>query len=244
VSLGSETRQKSRQLELPLEGRGEARSAERSGGAPKEANESGCSGNDGEDLMRLLVERSNVEAALRRVKKNKGSPGIDGMTVEELSAYVMERGACPVLRPARPPEAGPLTSTFRTARCGPACRVVWQGTRGIASGPYTDCAQHGSARTPMRPLCTSNGLAPRQLLRAKLVRPATLRESRREIGFESEPTAGRPHLTPLSCAVALRTRVRHVVALRRIATRALPQLTPPLPRLLRACWYEFRSGDP
>lgn len=38
--------------------------------------------------MALVVARSNVEAALRRVKKNKGSPGIDGMTVEELPAYV------------------------------------------------------------------------------------------------------------------------------------------------------------
>jgi group II intron reverse transcriptase/maturase len=42
--------------------------------------------------MRLVVERSNVEAALRRVKKNKGSPGIDRMTVEELSTYVAEQG--------------------------------------------------------------------------------------------------------------------------------------------------------
>jgi RNA-directed DNA polymerase len=38
--------------------------------------------------MALVVARSNVEAALRRVKKNKGSPGIDGMTVEDLPAYV------------------------------------------------------------------------------------------------------------------------------------------------------------
>jgi hypothetical protein len=75
VSLGSETRQKSRQLELPLESRGETQTVERSGEAPKAANESGRSGNDGEDLMSLVVERSNVEAALRRVKKNKGSPG-------------------------------------------------------------------------------------------------------------------------------------------------------------------------
>ena len=40
--------------------------------------------------MELVVDSSNVEAALRRVKKNKGSPGIDGMTVEELPAYVAE----------------------------------------------------------------------------------------------------------------------------------------------------------
>ena len=33
------------------------------------------------------------------------------------------------LRPAWRPQACRLTSTPRTARCGPACRVVWQGTR-------------------------------------------------------------------------------------------------------------------
>jgi len=38
--------------------------------------------------LELVVAWSNVEAALRRVKKNKGSPGIDGMTVDELPAYL------------------------------------------------------------------------------------------------------------------------------------------------------------
>jgi hypothetical protein len=36
------------------------------------------------------------------------------------------------------PQTRRVTSTVRTARCGPACRVVWQGTRGITSGPYAD----------------------------------------------------------------------------------------------------------
>jgi len=40
--------------------------------------------------LELVVDGSNVEAAVRRVKKNKGSPGIDGMTVEELPAFVAE----------------------------------------------------------------------------------------------------------------------------------------------------------
>jgi len=47
-------------------------------------------GSAGEQLLELVVARSNVEAALRRVKKNKGSPGVDGMTVEELPAYIAE----------------------------------------------------------------------------------------------------------------------------------------------------------
>jgi RNA-directed DNA polymerase len=76
------------QLELPLAGRGEAPRGKRSGEARSAAHENERSGIEGEKLLELVVERSNVEAALRRVKKNKGSPGIDGMTVEDLPAYV------------------------------------------------------------------------------------------------------------------------------------------------------------
>ena len=39
-------------------------------------------------LMELVVERQNCLAALKRVKANKGSPGIDGMTVGELPTYL------------------------------------------------------------------------------------------------------------------------------------------------------------
>lgn len=39
-------------------------------------------------LMELVVERQSCLAALKRVKANKGSPGIDGMTVGELPAYL------------------------------------------------------------------------------------------------------------------------------------------------------------
>jgi group II intron reverse transcriptase/maturase len=40
--------------------------------------------------MEQVVERSNVKAALKRVKENKGSPGTDGMTVDELPQYLVE----------------------------------------------------------------------------------------------------------------------------------------------------------
>jgi RNA-directed DNA polymerase len=88
VSLESEMRQKSGPPELPLEGRGEAPRAKRSGEARPATHESERSGTYDEKLLELVVEWSNVEAALRRVKRNKGSPGIDGMTVEELPAYL------------------------------------------------------------------------------------------------------------------------------------------------------------
>jgi len=40
--------------------------------------------------MERVVERGNVEAALKRVRQNKGSPGIDGMTVDELRPWLVE----------------------------------------------------------------------------------------------------------------------------------------------------------
>jgi RNA-directed DNA polymerase len=84
----------SRQLELPLESRGEAPRVKRSEEAPTAANETERSGTS--DLMELVCERQNLQAALKRVKKNEGSPGIDGMTVEELSDHL--RAHWPALR--------------------------------------------------------------------------------------------------------------------------------------------------
>ena len=38
--------------------------------------------------MERVVDSRNLEAALKRVKQNKGSPGVDGMTVDELPKYL------------------------------------------------------------------------------------------------------------------------------------------------------------
>ena len=43
-----------------------------------------------EQLMEEVCERENCLQAFKRVKSNKGSPGIDGMTVDALSAYLKE----------------------------------------------------------------------------------------------------------------------------------------------------------
>lgn len=88
MSLEGARRQKSRQLELPLEARGEAPRVQRSGEALTAANGNGRSGTD--HLMELVVERGNVKAALKRVRQNKGSPGVDGMTVNELPEHLAE----------------------------------------------------------------------------------------------------------------------------------------------------------
>jgi RNA-directed DNA polymerase len=44
----------------------------------------------GELLMEEVCERENCKQALARVKANKGSPGADGMTVEELPDYLKQ----------------------------------------------------------------------------------------------------------------------------------------------------------
>ena len=43
-----------------------------------------------EQLMEEVCGRENCKQALARVKANKGSPGIDGMTVEELTDYLKQ----------------------------------------------------------------------------------------------------------------------------------------------------------
>ena len=75
-----------RQLELPLKWPSEARSGQRSEEAPTATQGDERSGTSG--LMGLVLERQNLQAALKRVRKNKGSPGIDGMTVDELPEHL------------------------------------------------------------------------------------------------------------------------------------------------------------
>ena len=78
MRLGGKRPQMTRELELPLENRGEAPTGKRSEKEPT--------------------------------------------AVRETSARERE------LRPVGCAPAGHATSTSRTARCGPACRVVWQGS--------------------------------------------------------------------------------------------------------------------
>jgi group II intron reverse transcriptase/maturase len=74
------------QMELALEPRGEAPRTRRSGEARPTARGHDRSGDD--DLMEQVVERSNLARALKRVRQNQGSAGIDGRTVDELLPYL------------------------------------------------------------------------------------------------------------------------------------------------------------
>ncbi len=43
-----------------------------------------------EPSMEAVVERENLKKALAQVKRNKGAAGVDGMTVDDLSAYLKQ----------------------------------------------------------------------------------------------------------------------------------------------------------
>ena len=38
--------------------------------------------------MEIICERENMRRALQRVRSNKGAPGVDGMTVDQLPGYL------------------------------------------------------------------------------------------------------------------------------------------------------------
>jgi group II intron reverse transcriptase/maturase len=87
MSLEDERRQKTRKLELAQGDRGEAPKDLCSGEASTAAKGDERSGSD--RLMEQVVERSNAKAALKRVRQNKRSAGIDGMSVQELPKYLV-----------------------------------------------------------------------------------------------------------------------------------------------------------
>jgi RNA-directed DNA polymerase len=43
-----------------------------------------------ERLLEEVLKKENLERALKRVKANRGAPGVDGMTVEELPRYLRD----------------------------------------------------------------------------------------------------------------------------------------------------------
>jgi RNA-directed DNA polymerase len=87
----SDLRQKN-QMELAFseELKGEAPRTEREGTESLAAKRAAESPAETERLMEEVVERENLKEALQRVKANKGSPGVDGMTVHVLTAYLKE----------------------------------------------------------------------------------------------------------------------------------------------------------
>src|SRR5436190_15674593 len=76
-----------------------------------------------EQLMEEVCDRGNLVRAWKRVRQNKGSPGVDGMTIDDTKDYLREHW--PSLNSIEPPWYGPV------------CPVVWEGRRREVS-PYPD----------------------------------------------------------------------------------------------------------
>jgi RNA-directed DNA polymerase len=96
VDLEDAMPQMPRQLELSFDDRGEPPRDDRSAEASTATNGNARSG--ASDLLERALSRPNMQAALKRVKKNKGSPGVDGMTVGELPDHL--RSHWPAIREA------------------------------------------------------------------------------------------------------------------------------------------------
>ena len=87
----SGTRQKT-QYSLALEPveRGEAPVGGVQGTEPFTAKPAPESPASTEQLMEEVCDRENLERAWKRVRRNKGSPGVDGMTIDEAKDYLRE----------------------------------------------------------------------------------------------------------------------------------------------------------
>src|ERR1700680_2826976 len=77
-------------LALPVESRSDAPTADAKGTETLMAKHRTESLAGTERLMEEVCELENCKQALKRVKANKGSPGVDGMTVDELPEYLKQ----------------------------------------------------------------------------------------------------------------------------------------------------------
>ena len=75
---------------LAAEGRGEALDAEAEDAEPLMAKPAPESPALAERLMEEVCDRENLERAWKRVRSNKGSPGVDGMTIDAAKDYLRE----------------------------------------------------------------------------------------------------------------------------------------------------------
>jgi RNA-directed DNA polymerase len=92
MNLNSDMRQNiQRELDFSPTPTGEARKAGGEENESLEAMHAPESPARSNRLMEEIVDRENLKEALRRVKANKGSPGVDGMTVNQLDDYLKQQ---------------------------------------------------------------------------------------------------------------------------------------------------------
>ena len=77
-------------LALAQARRGEPPAADRSGTEPLTAKRTTDRPAVEDQLMEEVCDRSNLEKAWKRVRGNKGSPGVDGLTIDDTATYLRE----------------------------------------------------------------------------------------------------------------------------------------------------------
>ena len=77
-------------LAFPVDGRGETPEVAGEGTEPRAARRRDESPARDEQWMERACERDNCKRALARVRGNRGSPGVDGMTVDDLPGHLRE----------------------------------------------------------------------------------------------------------------------------------------------------------
>ena len=100
-------------------------------------------------IMEEVCERANLKEALRQVKGNKGSPGIDRMTVDQLGDHLKQHWPVireqllngtyepkPVKRVEIPkPDGGGVRNAWHPYRAGPLCPASGDAGAAKAVGP-------------------------------------------------------------------------------------------------------------
>jgi RNA-directed DNA polymerase len=88
----SGSRRKTRQLKLAFasESGSEASRSDEGRAEPRAAKRTTESPADNEHWMEVICRRENLQAALKRVMSNKGGPGVDGMTVQQLPEHLRQ----------------------------------------------------------------------------------------------------------------------------------------------------------
>src|SRR5258708_14347660 len=91
MSLNNDTRKNIQSnLDFSTSPAGEARTAGREGSESLRTTSVPESPAGIDRTMGEIVERENLKDALRRVKANKGAPGVDGMTVDQLEDHLKQ----------------------------------------------------------------------------------------------------------------------------------------------------------